>query len=83
MKRIDRDNNGFVEIDEMSKWLKEIKRNATLKDSESRWELFQEYSTLDKYLSVNYGALETCKISYELTFYLVLSIIKFIKYLIK
>lgn len=65
MKRIDRDNNGFVEIDELSKWLKEIKRNATLKDSESRWELFQEYSTLDEYLSVNYGALETCKIFCE------------------
>ena len=45
----------------MKNWLKEVKRNVTIKDAESRWKLFEDSPTLDEYLSVNYGALDTCK----------------------
>lgn len=55
--KIDSDLDGFIESDEMSKWIKEIRRNGTIKDTESRWELFKESSSLDEYLKVNYGAL--------------------------
>ena len=58
---IDIDRDGFVDTKEMSKWLKKIKHNTKVKDSESRWQLFQNFPTLDEYLSINYGALDTCK----------------------
>ncbi|CAF0758257.1 unnamed protein product [Brachionus calyciflorus] len=58
IEKIDSDHDEFVNETELYEWLHNVTRSALNKETDEKWKLFGENTTLDEYLETNFGALK-------------------------
>lgn len=59
INKIDVDKSGIISLDELKEWIKNSNMKNVHSDVEEAWKIFENNSTLDEYLDLNYGALES------------------------
>ena len=61
VEKIDTNNDGFVELEELNQWIKNVTNKNIMKEVETRWHTLENNNSLEAYLEFNYASLKLCK----------------------
>jgi Ca2+-binding EF-hand superfamily protein len=61
VEKIDTNNDGFVELEELNQWIKNVTHKNIMKEVERRWQTLENNNSLEAYIEFNYASLKLCK----------------------